>query len=206
MSFSYKKSKNNNETATAKKIVKRLKLFLVNSTEIPSRNLNQQFSGNYRNEIGDFENGENEDLTKIGNDDMIGEEGMIEKDIFSIILRTFGVILSDLKLLILSDSTDINPYGNKIKIDVIYDILKVKNNDNYDNYKINKCNSNKYNDNDSNENGNENIGSNYDLLCVENLSESSVFSLKHIARQIWRSADQLKRFEIYFVLSHFILF
>ena len=139
------------------------------------------------------------------------EERMIEKDIFSVILRSFGVILSDFELFILSDCTDTNPYGNKIKIDVVYDVLKVNNNNNYhnDNYKTNKY----YDDEDEYENNNErnydtNNDSNdsFEYLCVDELSESCLFSLRHIARQIWRSAEQLKRFELHIIYIYVILY
>jgi hypothetical protein len=214
---SHKKSTKNVESTTVNKIVNRLKLFLNNSTEISPKNFNQQFDQN-----GDLENGgkEKSDLTKFDNDDVMeGEERMIEKDIFSVILRSFGVIISDFELFILSDCTDTNPYGNKIKIDVVYDVLKVNNNNNNDNnyHKNNKTNkhfddddNNNDNDNDDYDDGNygRNNNNNYnsDYLCVDNLSESCLFSLRHIARQIWRSAEQLKRFELYIFYTYAMLY
>ena len=185
----------------------------MNSTEISPKKFNEVFSddNNDKDKNGISRNGKNgsDDLTDYLNNDIIeGEERMIAPDIFSIILRTFGVKLSDLELLILSDSTDINPYGNKIKIDVIYDILKHNNdnnhnnyndnyNDNHNDYKTNEYN-NFYGDESDDEintlSKNKNKNSyNYDY----DYSESSLFTLRHIARQIWRSADQLKRSKLF---------
>ena len=162
------------------------------------------------------------DLTKFENDDeMEGEERMIEKDVFSVILRSFGVILSDFELFILSDCTDTQPYGNKIKIDVIYDVLKIDNNNNNNNNNNNYHNDknnrkNKYHDDDEDEyeneeNYNENYNNNNDnsgnseYLCEDELSESCLFSLRHIARQIWRTAEQLKRFEMKIICIYVML-
>ena len=200
---SHKKSTKNNESTTVNKTVNMLKLFLINSTEISPKNFNQQFDQN-----GDLENGEIEKgyLTKLDVDDVMkGEERMIEKDVFRVISRSFGVILSDFELFVLSDCTDTNPYGNKINIDVLYDVLKVNNNNkNHNNYHKNNETNEYYDDEDEYENNNEgnydrnNNDNNYnsDYLCVDELSESCLFSLRHIARQIWRSAEQLKRFEL----------
>ena len=202
MLSSYKKTKTN----TAKKIVKRLKLFLMNSTEISPKKFNEIYSddNSEKDRNGNLRNGINKDvdLTDYMNNDMMeGEERMIAQDIFSIILRTFGVTLSDLELLILSDSTDINPYGNKIKVDVIYDILKHNNNNNnnsnnYDNnYRKNKYNDFHENENESDDERNT-INKNKTSYNKDNdYSESSLFALRHIARQIWRSAEHLKRFD-----------
>jgi hypothetical protein len=211
---SHKKSSKNNESTTVNKIVNRLKLFLINSTEISPKNFNQEFDLN-----GDLENGEivKSNLTKFDNDYVMeGEERMIEKDIFSVILRSFGVILSDFELFILSDCTDTNPYGHKIKIDVLYDVLKNDNYNNNDNnnYYDNKNRRNKYYDDENEyEYNNErkydrNNGSNdnSDHLCVDELSDSCLFSLRHIARQIWRSAEQLKRFVLYIICIYVMLY
>ena len=205
MFSSSKKTKTN----TAKKIVKRLKLFLMNSTEISPKKFNEIYSDDNsdKEKNGNLTNGKNKnnDLTDYFDNDMMeGEERMIAQDIFSIVLRTFGVTLSDLELLILSDSTDINPYGNKIKIDVIYDILKHHNDNNNNHNNNNNYKTNKYNDYSENEGDDERNSSNKNRKTYDNdYSESSLFALRHIARQIWRSADQLKRFEI-FSLVYFI--
>lgn len=182
----------------------------MNSTEISPKRFNDVFSDDNsdkdKNSI--LRNGKNrsDDLTDFVNNDIVEEERMIAPDIFSIILRTFGVTLSDFELLILSDSTDINPYGNKIKIDVIYDILK--HNNNHDNNHNNNHNNHNNNNNDyrtntyNNFNGDDSddeinaLNKNKSSYNYDNdYSESSLFALRHIARQIWRSADQLKRFE-----------
>lgn len=208
-SFSYGKSLNGIETATARKLLNRLKSFTNISLNGAITNSSNNGFNKYGNDNDDdSENGENDELFHEFESDGIlnGEERMVEKDVFGYISRISGMVLTDSDLTVLADCTDFNPIGERIKVDVVLECLN--------NYPVNndikkkkRDRNNNYDDNDNDENEKMKNGyydddNNYiapnnpeNSLNIEVLSEPALFALKHISHQIWRTADTLKRYK-----------
>jgi hypothetical protein len=189
--FFHGKSLKGIETTSARKLLNRLKAFTDIShgvSDNKSRKKNFTFKGlNDNNEIGDIQNGENDDyFDEFYSDGMLEcEEKMVEKDVFGYISRISGMPLSTLELTVLSDCTDVEPTSERIKIDVIFDVLNSK-------IITTEKNSKNYTQNNHQNNGNTRVDYEH-VLRTYDLSESAVFALRHVSHQIWRTGAQLKR-------------
>ena len=179
------------ETTSARKLLNRLKAFTdishgYSDNKIQKNNFKLRGLKDNDNN-GDVQNGENDDyFDEFYNDGMLEcEEKMVEKDVFGYISRISGMPLSTLELTILSDCTDIEPNSERIKIDVIFDVLSSKIITTEKNNKNNTVNNYK-------NNGNTRVDYEHVLRSYD-LSESAVFALRHVSHQIWRTGAQLKR-------------
>jgi Ca2+-binding EF-hand superfamily protein len=86
------------ETATARRIIARLRAF----TGVPASDVTNKTNGSLEDEE---------------------EEKMIDLDVFGAICRATGLHLNDEELLLLADSTDRHPLANRINCDVLLDSI-----------------------------------------------------------------------------------
>ena len=93
------------ETATARRIIARLRAF----TGVPAADVTNKTNGSVEDEE---------------------EEKMIDLDVFGAICRATGLRLNDEDLLMLADATDRHPLANRINCDVLLDAIASVTNDN----------------------------------------------------------------------------
>eukprot|EP01038_Epipyxis_sp_PR26KG_P004635 gene4635-6514_t len=152
-------NKNNVESIAAFHIISKLKAF------------SQKNSHNYDN--NEIQNGDNRQVF------------MIEKEIFSFILKQHGVSLDEEELLALADATDPDPFASSIRCDILLDCLLVDTN-------ISK----RVNNGQINHLNNNNDSSSHSIRKKNHLTEAGMRALESIRKSIWSTGKALNRNEI----------